>query len=139
MLEHFTRLAVQRLVDDWSLQGGEGRPWGIWVLLWGAIQHDEELETLHPSVPLRAAWFLTDSGFVRREVWSYLRFQAIQNAPLEPLRIRPDPGIGVFNVAPYRGQTAVYASGSFGPRNGYGFRMGLDAHGQPFTERLWVS
>lgn len=63
-------MAVQRLVSDWSSRAGERRPWGAWVVLWGAIASNEELEAPWPAVPLRAAWFLTDSGFVRRDVVS---------------------------------------------------------------------
>ena len=139
VLQHLTRLAVQRLVDDWSSRAWPYRPWGMWVSLWGAIQSDEELERPQPAVPLTASWFLTESGFVRHEVCGCLRFRTVRNAGIDQLRPHSAPSVGVFDVAPYRNQPAVYASAWFGPLNAYGFRMELDAHGQPSAQRLWVS
>ncbi|MFP2923859.1 hypothetical protein ACLESO_01330 [Pyxidicoccus sp. 3LG] len=134
LMEH----AVQRLVDDWSSRTWERRPWGMWVLRWGVIGSDSELEGRWPSVPLVAAWFLTESGFVRGDVWSYLRHRSMAwSGPARvPARIHP---IGVLEVAPYPGRSAVYAAAHFGPLNAYGLRMERDSRGQPVETRLWVS
>ncbi|WP_163988666.1 hypothetical protein [Pyxidicoccus caerfyrddinensis] len=127
---------VRRLVADWSSRDEEHRPWGTWVLLWGAIESDDELEGPWPAVPLLAAWFLTESGFVRRDMWSYLRHRAMQYSRLHyPLATR----VAVLEVAPYRGRCAVYAAGYYGPRNAHGMRLELDTHGQPTEHRIWVA
>lgn len=132
--------AVQRLVDDWSARAWEYRPWGMWVLLWGAIQDDRELEDARPEVPLRAAWFLTSTGFVRRDAWSYLRYQAARQSAIETLPVRGAPaGVGVLEVAPYRDGVSVYASAYYGPLNAYGLRLEQDDRGRLITHRLWVS
>lgn len=125
--------AVRRLVADWSSRAEERRPWGTWLLAWGAIDSDDALEAPWPAVPLRAAWFLTGAGFERREVWSYLRHRAMQRA-----QVLANP-VGVLEVAPYRGRCAVYAAGHYGPRNAYGVRVELDSRGMPAEHRLWVS
>jgi hypothetical protein len=131
--QRWVELAVQRIVVDWSSRAEERRPWGTWVLLWGAIERDEELEVPWPAVPLRAAWFLTGSGFVRREVWSYLRYRAMQRAHLLA------NAVSVLEVAPYRGRCAAYAAGHHGPRNAYGLRLEPGSDGRAIEHRLWVA
>jgi hypothetical protein len=138
-LQLLTRLAVQRLVDDWSRRSWAHRPWGMWLMLWGAIENDEAVQTFELTFPLTAAWFLTESGFVRREEWSALRYSAVRQADIERRCFERSPGVGLFDVAPYRDQLAVYASAEYGPLNAYGFRMEFDGHGQPVAHRLWVS
>lgn len=136
-LQRLTQLAVQRLVDDWSSRSY--RPWGMWVLLWSAIESDEELETLSPRVPLIAAWFLTDSGFNRRDGWSYFRYLAAQQMEFEQRWFNREPGVGVLEVAPYRDRIAVYSAGHLAERNAYGLRTEFDAWGQPVAHRLWMA
>jgi hypothetical protein len=138
-LQRLTRIAVQRLVDDWSSRNPAHRPWGMWLMLWGAIENDEALQTLEITVPLKAAWFLTESGFVRREEWNALRYLTLRQAEIERRCFERSPGVGLFDVAPYRDHLAVYASAEYGPLNAYGFRMEFDDHGQPVAHRLWVS
>ncbi|MCP3141530.1 hypothetical protein [Pyxidicoccus xibeiensis] len=135
-LQQLVEHAVQRLVDDWSSREPERRPWGMWVLRWGPIQDESELDARQPPVPLLAAWFLTDSGFVRRDVWSYLRHRAMVWSSLAGVRLAP---VGVLEVAPYLGRSAVYAAAHFGPRDANGFRLERDSRGQPGVHRLWVS
>lgn len=136
-LQRLTQLAVQRLVDDWSSRSY--RPWGMWVLLWSAIESDEELETLPPGVPLIAAWFLTDSGFARRDGWSYFRYLAAQRMGLEQRGFNRNPGVGVLEVAPYRDRIAVYAASHLAALDAHGVRMEWDARGQLVEHDLWRS
>ncbi len=128
---------VQRLVADWASLPEERRPWATWVLLWGPIETHEALEVPYPTVPLLGAWFLTDSGYVRRDVWSYFRFRAIQYSPTTPYPLA-NP-VAVLEIAPYRDSLALYAAGHFGPRHAYGMRTELDANGQLTEHRFWVS
>jgi hypothetical protein len=131
--QRLVELGVQWLMADWSSRAEERRPWGAWVVLWGSIENDEELAAPMPAVPLRAAWFLTGSRFVRRDVWSYLRHRAMfwRYALANP--------VSVLEVAPYRGRPAVYVAGYYGPRNAFGLCLEVDAHGCPAEHRLWVS
>lgn len=87
-------------------------------------------------VPLLAAWFLTNSGFVRRDVWSYLRHRALRHSALySPLAT----AVGVLEVALYRDGVAVYAASHLGPRGAYGVRLERGPGGQLLEQRLWVS
>ncbi|GEL74112.1 hypothetical protein MVI01_58960 [Myxococcus virescens] len=128
--------AVRMLMADWSSRDERRRPWGTWVLLWGAIESDEELERLRIAVPLLGAWFLSDSCFVRHDVWRYLRHRSMQHSSLySPLATR----VGVLEVAPYRREPAVYAASHCGPRDAYGVRLERDSSGQLTEHRIWVA
>ncbi|WNG47555.1 hypothetical protein F0U60_28115 [Archangium minus] len=138
-LQRLTRLAVQHLVDNWMSRSWTYRPWGMWLLLWGAIRNGEETEPLESVVPLTEAWFLTSSGFVRREQWDALRQLAVRQAELERQGLAPSTGVGILQVAPYRDLLAVYADCNYGPMNEGGFRMELDDQGQPVYVGIWRS
>lgn len=131
--QRLVELSVQRLVAEWSSLGGESRPWRAWVLLWGAIERDAELEVPWPAVALRAAWFLTGSGFVRRDVWHYLRYRAMHRA------YRLGDAVSVLEVAPYRGRCAVYAAAYYGPLYAHGLSLEQGSDGRCIEHRLWVS
>ncbi|WP_074951382.1 hypothetical protein [Myxococcus fulvus] len=127
--------AVRRLVADWSSCDEQRRPRGAWVLRWGPIERDEDLEGPTVAVPLLAAWFLTDAGFVRRDVWRYLRHRALRRSSVySPLATE----VGVLEVAPYRRGLAVYAASHLGPRGAHGLRLERDSEGQVTEHRLWV-
>ncbi|MCP3064045.1 hypothetical protein LXT21_35240 [Myxococcus sp. K38C18041901] len=128
--------AVRRLVADWSSRDEQRRPHGTWVLLWGPIESNAELEGPTVAVPLLAAWFLTGAGFVRQDVWRYLRHRALRySARFSPLAT----DVGVLEVALYRGGTAVYAAGHLGPRDAHGLRLERDSDGRLFEQRIWVA
>ncbi|WP_426735896.1 hypothetical protein [Myxococcus faecalis] len=128
--------AVRRLVAGWSSRDEQRRPGGAWVLLWGPIARDEDLEGATVMVPLLAAWFLTDAGFVRRDVWSYLRHRALRySSVFSPLATE----VGVLEVALYRGGTQVYAASHLGPRDAYGVRLERGPDGESLEQRVWVS
>ncbi|MFY1830292.1 hypothetical protein ACN47A_30535 [Myxococcus fulvus] len=128
--------AVQRLVADGSSRDEQRRPHGAWVLLWGPIESDEDLEGARVAVPLLAAWFLTDSGFVRQDVWRYLRHRALRRSSVySPLATE----VGVLEVALYRGGAAAYAAGHLGPQAAYGMRLERGPDGELLEQRVWVS
>ncbi|AKF86999.1 hypothetical protein MFUL124B02_36290 [Myxococcus fulvus 124B02] len=128
--------AVRRLVADWSSRDEQRRPHGTWVLLWGPVESDEDLAGPTVTVPLLAAWFLTDSGFVRQDVWSYLRHRALRYSSVySPLATE----VGVLEVALYRGGAAVYAASHLAPREAYGVRLERGPDGELLEQRVWVS
>ncbi|MBZ4394082.1 hypothetical protein [Myxococcus sp. AS-1-15] len=128
--------AVRRLVAEWSSRDEQRRPRGAWVVLWGPIARDEDLEGATVTVPLLAAWFLTDAGFVRRDVWSYLRHRALRcSSVFSPLATE----VGVLEVALYRGGTQVYAASHLGPRDACGVRLERGPDGRLMEQRVWGS
>lgn len=136
---------IQRI---WQETPETRRPWGVWIAHHELIQKDAD----RTDTAVISAWFLSDKGIEKRNVWAYVRFRLIQSGkywysgilPPEPSPVfggvRQMYEIGFASFASIEREPLVYLDYIWGGLYGAGSLYRIEHSGSiTFDSQVWIS
>lgn len=137
--------------SEWHRLPEAYRPFGAWIRRYSAIPNDATDLGPDETMP-EAVWFLDKQGLRVENVWSWMRYVAMQRFDNETRHVAmqrfdnesfayspPKHPIGLAGFALSEDGTSLYSETQWGPRFGRGWRWRLKEGRLHGRDPVWVS